>query len=111
MLALEGKPITNESLMSAIQLINNQVGQKITKGVKELVTCTAERVEEWELDQTGARVFCEDPYLSIHTYGKEYKANDLKLCKRGVPVVDEGELNFVLGLAAGAMDIENAATK
>ena len=38
------------------------------------------------------------PRLSIHAYGKEYKAIDLKLCKQGVPVINEDELNFVFDL-------------
>ena len=87
------------------------MGKKFIRGVKEVVTCTSKSIDDWEMESSGARIVCEDPRLSIPCFGKEYKAINLKLCNRDVSVTEESELNFVLDLAAAAMDIENAQTK
>ena len=42
---------------------------------------------------------------------EEYQAIDLKRCNRDVPEVDVQGLNFVLDLAAAAMDVEKAEAK
>ena len=86
------------------------MGTKFEKGVKEVVSFTSRLVEDWELNQLGAHIVCEDPRLSIYTYSKEYKAVDLKLCRQDIPVMRETEFSFMLDLAAAALDIENAAT-
>ena len=63
------------------------------------------------MEETGAKIVCEDPRLSMPCMGKKYQAIDLKRCNRDVPQVDMQELNFVLDLAAAAMDVEKAEAK
>ena len=60
---------------------------------------------------TGATIVCEDPRLSMPCMGKEFQAIDLKRCNRDVPKIDTDELNFVLDLAAAALDVETSEAK
>ena len=87
------------------------MGKKFSKGVSEIVTCKSKVVSKWEVEETGARFVCEDARLSMPHMGKEFQAIDLKLCNRDVPQIDADELDFVLDLAAAALDVEKHDAK
>ena len=111
LMTLAGRQLTTENYRIAIQIINDRMGRKFSKGVSEIVTCKSRVVDSWEVEETGARFVCEDPRLSMPCMGKEFQAIDLKRCNRDVPKIDADELHFVLDLAAAALDVEKHEAK
>jgi hypothetical protein len=110
---LNGREVTKESLMHAVDVLNNEVVCKFSKGMREVRTVRSKTVPKYDQDYAGVYITCEDPRLSLHAFGQEYLVLDKKLIEAGqsepIGTIDKNFLHFLLDWASAAYDIEGTA--
>jgi hypothetical protein len=90
---LDGKPVTKESLLECIRILNERTQRRLSS-FKEVVTLAAK-------DPAGMQVeiFCSDARLYLKAPGQRFKALDLN--RETIEELDEEGQNSVLDFAFG----------
>ena len=104
---IAGKKVNKEAILQAIAMANEEVNLKFSQGMREVKVYVAKRPEQWEIDATGARLTCEDPRLSIRSWGTRYLGVDVS--DKSIQTIDEELFNDFLDVASGALDLEGMA--
>ena len=101
---LDGKPITQESLLQAIHTCNEEVSACFARGMQEVRPYTVVIPPKGDLDYYGVRVICEDVRLSARQAGLVYLGIDTS--RLTIPVIDMQELDVLLDISAAALDLD-----
>jgi hypothetical protein len=90
---LDGKPVTKESLLECIRILNERTQRRLS-GFKEVVMLAAKDPAEKQV-----QIFCSDARLYLQNPGQRFKALDLK--HETIEELDEVGQNSVLDFAFG----------
>jgi hypothetical protein len=90
---LDGKPVTKESLLECIRILNERTQRRLSS-FKEVVTLAAKDPAEMQV-----QIFCSDARLYLKAPGQRFKALDLK--GETIEELDEVGQNSVLDFAFG----------
>jgi hypothetical protein len=95
---LDGKPVTKETLLECIRILNERTQQRLSS-FKEVVTLAAKDPSEMNVE-----IFCSDARLYLSAVGQRFKALDLR--GETIEVLDEEGQNGVLDFAFGLTNWE-----
>jgi hypothetical protein len=104
--ALDGKKVTGEHLMAAIELLNAKTEATFSTGMKEVDVRYSMDVPQEKLNTHQIRLVCEDPRLSLHAKNQCYLVIDRKKMDEDVEVIDKDFLIDMLHLSASAYDMD-----
>jgi hypothetical protein len=108
---LGGRPVTKESLLYALDVLQNEVVCKFSHGMREVRTVRSKVVTKQEQDYNGVYITCEDPRLSLHAFNQEYLVLDKSLIEAGqegpIEVINQQFLHYLLDFAAASYDIDS----
>ena len=104
--ALDGKEVTYEHLLAAVQLLHVQTAATFSKGMPEASVRQSCRIDQQKLDTHDIDVVCEHPTLSMRCAGTNYQVIDRKNIPEGVPVIYQKYFEYLLDVASSAYDLD-----
>ena len=100
---LNGRPVTTESILAAIDELNSMAERKLSRGVQELkvVMSSSIRGHPYQL-------YCESTRLSMDSDNTAFKTLDLSEIHTGVETFGDRDLSEFLDLCASFMNVEES---
>ena len=109
---LHGTTVTTAALLKVISDMNDRIEQRLSKGVREMVTVRSLGLDEcpyddWKGWMEHVRLYCENDVLSMAVTGTHFKAIDLNMCREPVGRFTSSGLSSFLDVLAGCLNVDS----
>ena len=107
---LNGKPVSEETLLAALETIQQRVHDKFSKGMHEVSVEYSKQVSKHELDSANLDIICQDIRLSMPGPGRRMlviKKEAIEKNGRKVVEIDPEEFHYLLDVAGSTYNIED----
>ena len=108
---LDGKPVSEEALLGALDAIHKRVEKTFSKGMGEVSVTHSKPVSDAVLDSANVDIICQDPRLSMPGPGRRMlviREEAIQKNGRHVNTISKEDFHFLLDLAASTYDIASA---
>ena len=111
---LNGRPVSQEALLSALEAMQASVHNKFKQGMSEVTSMTTKAVPQHVLDEANVDIICQDARLSMPGLGRRFlviRKDAIEVKGRKGETIDSNDLHYLLDLAASTYDIESIEPK